>query len=114
MALQCPFVVVMIWGPLWLDTGILAQNCLFTPILGEGLFLPKDFRLVLLLVCNQSSSVGLWMHYKSLHPAVTIWATLVNTHTHTHTRVTNCPRMPGTVPELQVCPASRAEAMRGN
>jgi len=38
------------------------------------------------LVCDQSSSVGLYVqHYKSLRVAVMIYATLVNTQTHTHT-----------------------------
>jgi len=38
------------------------------------------------LVCDQNSSVGLWVHdYKSLSVAVIISETLVNTQTHTQT-----------------------------
>jgi len=42
----------------------------------------------MLLVCDQSSLVGLCMKdYKSLCAAVTIWATLINIQIHTQTDI---------------------------
>ena len=42
----------------------------------------------LVLVCNQGSLVGLRKQdYKSLCPAVTICATLINIYTHRHTHI---------------------------
>ena len=46
--------------------------------------------LTWLLICDQSSSVGLCVHdYKSPRVAIMVWATLVNTQTHTESKMIN-------------------------
>ena len=69
----------------------LAWKCLFTPLLRGGGFWPvKEIRLIWFMVWFVSSVVGLCMQdHKSLCPAVTICATLVNVQTHIHNTQTD-------------------------
>jgi len=68
------------------DAHAAASTCLFTPIFRQTILTHIVGHTDLVLVCNQSSLVGLCVQdYKSLCAAVTISSTLVNIQTHTHT-----------------------------